>query len=59
MNEESELQVNSFLETEFFFYLLPCYYGVVALIWRYFKVMEIEPTFYARRITGEWILKHI
>jgi hypothetical protein len=50
--------VNTFLETEFVFYLLPCYYGVVALIYRYFLVLESEPTYYVTHIPAEMVFKH-
>jgi hypothetical protein len=54
---DEEQVVNSFLEIEFFFYLLPCYYGFVALLWRYFKVIETEPSYYVHKVPGEKLLK--
>lgn len=37
-------EVHSFLSTEFFFYMLPCYLAICAFAYRYYKIMGQEPT---------------
>lgn len=56
--EFAELQSNSYLETEFFFYMLPCYYGIIAFLWRYCSIISLDAVYYIKKVQGEWLLKY-
>ena len=35
--------MQSYIQTEFFFYMLTCYYAIVALSLRYYNIMQEPP----------------
>jgi hypothetical protein len=46
-------EAKSFLSTEFFFYLLPCYLAICAFAYRYWIIMSQEPVRNVKELPGE------
>lgn len=53
---EQPIEDNQYIETEFFFYMLTCYYGLVAFSIRYSKIMKDPPCRNVNRLPGEFLI---
>lgn len=51
MDEQPEEK--SFIQTEFFFYMLTCYYALAALSARYYSIMKDPPEINAPELPAE------